>query len=352
MALTWAETAVALREHPVAKTFVPVTAYRLRPQDEPTPLFPVEHRRWAQRHKLPRPREVCALYASRAIALLERHWPLERGETPDVKGLGAVALSFVIYFAERGIPEERHHEFLLAEPMFKLLNITLNQMAAKKEELTFDAARALVAKRMQHMRGNQPLVMRSFLRSVAHLGVTQQDFSLHITLHDTAHVLSACEHVLTEFKVLRVVRSGEGDKPILKATVVTDTVRVAWPGMLSIDGHLHIIAPKSPLYVCFESTVPMMRGTAPKCVSPEDTRKAIEAAAFNAAAMEVICMSDEIMHAARTHHAPPLLLAYPPPPRLVVPPAPRRGPEPPPPHEPPPPELRSRDGPPPHLWGL
>lgn len=331
VARTWAEAASALRDHPDAKAFVPVAMYHPHSPHQDVPIFPIQYRRWAKRFPVrPRPPELRATYASRAVALLEEHWPLERGEPPDVKGAGAIALRFVIYFAERDIPPERHHEFLLAQPMYKLLL----QMKTHGRVPTFDEARAFVARRMREWGGGPSLVLRQLLRSLKKEGVTPAEFHLNLALHDSAHVLSACERVLVGLKVWRLDRSlGTGE--------FLSPVRVAWPGLLLADDRLHLLWPKKAYYACAGSLLPLVRPGASSGARDERSTDPRAIASFNIAVLQSMCETDDVMLAARTHYAPALH-----PPRAVLPHTPLRlddilpefprGPTPPPPVDPPP----------------
>lgn len=305
MARAWADLVPALRDHPEASSFVPVASHSPHGSGS-VPVFPLMRDRWAQAHALPRGLALRTEYATRAVALLEEHWPLEGDESPNLERAGVGALRFVIYFAERNIPPERYHEFVLADHMLEFMRTLVRTSREDcKWDLSFDFARKTVAKRMLDI-GPRPVlryVLRGLQTDEPRVGAA---FRLNLMLHDTLHVLSACDLALVPLRVLRKDRArGSG--------IVTTTVRVAWPGLVEADEWLHLLFnATSPLYARTGSALFLRQ---PKSDSGRGETKSEPGlvASFNVAAMETVCRSEDLLRDARAHHAPPLL---PPPPPL------------------------------------
>lgn len=309
-ARSWTEFATALRDHPTARDFVPVAACD---SGGTVSIFPVLRARWADHHRVPRKPQRCAAYLERALALLDRHWPLEAGEVPDAKAACDGALRFVIYFAERDIPLEREHEFLLAGPLNQLVR-TLADEAWKRKfrwDLPFHYAREVTAKRMREIGARQPFVLRQVLRALQRTEPNVKDaFRLHLSLHDADLVLSACDRALVP---LRVLTTGGPDGTGFRET----TVRVAWPGLLEANGRLHLPFRDKPWYTAQSGSIlPFARPSTSVAVGDASERARV--AHFNIAALEAVCLTEDLMREATAHHAPPLhLVALPAPLSLV-----------------------------------
>lgn len=304
MARSWAEALPALRDHPLSRTFVPVA---MRDAECTVAVFPTLFYEWAKRNKPPRMQWLCTRYAEQAVDLLNKHWPLNDGEVPDVAGAGVGALRFVIYFAERGIPAERHYEFLLAEHVLQNVRDQINRTTDPEEQ---HFARACnVAKGCVKLVGQQgPFVLRHALPAIR-LGEPQASkaFRLNVMLHDTMHVLAACDLALVPLRVWRTERS-DGKAPSTRGTLLVDgPVRVAWPGLVYADKRLHLLMPSAlPIYVRRGSCLPLVR---PSTAKQHDEAKsdAMVVALFNVGALASVCASNDLLDDAMAHRAPPLL---------------------------------------------
>ena len=302
-ARSWSALLPALRDHPTARDFVPVASVD---PGASVAVFPVLRRQWADRQRVPRRPPVCAAYVKEALALLDAHWPLEGNEAPDPTFPGtrkAVdgALRFVIYFSERNIPTEREYEFLLAEPILRLVRVVQKEAMARKYkwEVTFNYVRDLVAQRLREIGANGPLVLRDVLRALQRDEPKVEDaFQLNLLLHDADHVLAACELALVPLR-LQTTEYKSGNR------FPETTVRVAWPGLVEADGRLHLPFPNKPFYAAQKgSLLPFVRPST--AAAGEATSERGVAACFNIATLEAICHSEDLLRDATTHRAPPL----------------------------------------------
>lgn len=312
---SWAEFARVMHEHALlpgstAQTFVPVASCDA---GHTVPVFPVLRAQWAARYRVPRLPRHCTAYVDQAIALLDRHWPLEWGDVPDPKGACDAALRFVIYFAERDIAPEREHEFLLAVPLHQLVKTLVDKAASykPKQDLSFGYVREVVAKRMQEIGARQPFVLREVVRALQRTEPEPKtSLRLHLLLHDADHVLSACDRALVPLHVLTTGRThGTGFRET--------TVRVAWPGLLEANGRLHMPFSDKPWYAApSESIMPLVRPSTARAGDSGSERA--KAACFNIASFEAVCHTDDLMRDASAHRAPPLHLVALPAPRLLI----------------------------------
>lgn len=298
----WSALLPALRERPVAQTFVPVATCDA---GGTVGVFPVIYKQWKDRHAVPRTVRRCATYLRDALALLDAQWPLRQGETLDPASpatLAAVdgALRFVIYFAERDVPPEREYEFLLAEPMLQLTRILVDGALKQKPpvDLSFDYARDAAGRRMREIRASRPFVLRTVLCAMQRPEPrAEQAFRLNLLLHDAAHVLSACEQAFIPLRVFNTTRA-EGTGP--RET----TVRVAWPGLVEANGRLHLPLPGKAMYLTRGSVLPFVKPSTAEAGDTKSERSAV--AYYNLASLDAVCRTEDLLRDAKTHRAPPL----------------------------------------------